>query len=146
MRLSTNYFRLKITICLLFVFIFVFNNCYSLTMPTEFDEESSINSGSKEIEKEIDELVDMYREKSNGIISGDAWPSAIFISLLKEINNKFAMSLKYSDILQTKDYQRLATNTDWTIEDFEQFKRVKDSFFNELENGLKMKVLEHYTN
>ena len=146
MRLSTNYFRLKITICLLFVFIFVFNNCYSLTMPTEFDEESSINSGSKEIEKEIDELVDIYREKSNGIISGDAWPSAIFISLLKEINNKFAMSLKYSDILQTKDYQRLATNTDWTIEDFEQFKRVKDSFFNELENGLKMKVLEHYTN
>ena len=146
MILSTNYFRLKITICLLFVFIFVYNNCYSLTMPTEFDEESSINSGSKEIEKEIDELVDIYREKSNGIISGDAWPSAIFISLLKEINNKFAMSLKYSDILQTKDYQRLATNTDWTIEDFEQFKRVKDSFFNELENGLKMKVLEHYTN
>ena len=132
MILSTNYFRLKITICLLFVFIFVYNNCYSLTMPTEFDEESSINSGSKEIEKEIDELVDIYREKSNGIISGDAWPSAIFISLLKEINNKFAMSLKYSDILQTKDYQRLATNTDWTIEDFEQFKRVKDSFFNEL--------------
>ena len=87
MRLSTNYFRLKITICLLFVFIFVFNNCYSLTMPTEFDEESSINSGSKEIEKEIDELVDIYREKSNGIISGDAWPSAIFISLLKEIND-----------------------------------------------------------
>ena len=145
--------RIFIIIMLIFVF-FISPECFALTMPAESDEELETESelSQDKIEENISEIIEEYREKSKQIVNkdyegikfGNILPAAVFVPLLREINSKFVMTLKYTDILHTKEYIRLVANTDWNSDDYEYFVGCRDSLFNEMKQALMKKVLTYY--
>ena len=90
-------------------------------------------------EQQVKEILNKYLEQCK-LIYVDRSPRVVFDALLQEINNKFAKSFTYRDLL-SEDVHIYYATYDWPAKYLEDFhKNCKGSMFLAMEQAIKMHI------
>ena len=133
-----------ISMMLILTFCLTSTITFALSMPKQSKREKSKAMSEDTICENLKSIIEEYKTKCNNI-GYTLTPAAVFSPLLQELNNKFAMSLKYSDIFKNDRYLYLVNKSNWSEEELKEFNNSKDALFNDLYASVRLLVLKQFS-